>query len=127
MNFVDAITLLAGCRDMSDEVRQQVDALRLSLHLNLAMCCIKLGDKWQKCADNCTEALKIDADNTKALFRRATAREHLGELDEALVDAKRAATLAADDKAITRLIARLDAKIERRAAKEKANLRANVW
>jgi hypothetical protein len=43
------------------------------------MCWLKL-EKWTKAAETCTDALKLDAANGKALFRRATAYEQLGEV-----------------------------------------------
>jgi hypothetical protein len=65
------------------------------------MCWLKL-EKWTKAAETCTDALKLDAANGKALFRRATAYEQLGEVDKALADA-----------AIQALVKRAEAKIAR--------------
>ena len=68
---------------------------------------------------SCNEALDIDADCVKALFRRATAREAKGQYDEAKGDLKRAAELAPEDTAVPKLLKRVDAQIERQKAKEK--------
>ena len=75
------------------------------------MCWLKL-EKWTKAAETCTDALKLDAANGKALFRRATAYEQLGEVDKALADGK--AATPADDAAMQALVKRAEAKIARR-------------
>jgi tetratricopeptide (TPR) repeat protein len=115
-HFLDGVQLLGGCRDMSPEVTAQVNELQLSMLLNLAMCFLKL-EKWNKAIDNCTEALKLDAANGKALFRRATAYEQQGEIDKALADAKLATPK--DDAAIVALIRRVEARIAKRTENEK--------
>ena len=67
----------------------------------------------------CDEALSLDGDCVKALFRRATAREQKGLYDDAKADLKRAAELSPDDKAVPKLMTRVDAQIARQKAKEK--------
>ena len=69
-HFLDGVGLLAGCRDLSPELATEVKALQLSMYLNLAQCFVKL-EAWTKVSQNCTEALCIDKDNAKALYRRA--------------------------------------------------------
>jgi hypothetical protein len=108
-HFFDGLRLLADC-DATGETGQRVRDLQLSLLLNLAICWLKL-EKWTQAVETCTDALKIDATNSKALFRRATALEQLGELDKALVDAK--AATPTDDPAIEALVRRLEAQLQR--------------
>jgi tetratricopeptide (TPR) repeat protein len=99
-----------------------VDAVKLSLHLNIAMCWLKITDatnNLEQAIRSCDDALAIDADSVKALFRRATAREQKGLYDEAKEDLKRAGELAPDDKAVVKLLTRVDAQIARQKAKEK--------
>ena len=103
--------LLAGCQNPM-RGGQQVNELQLFLLLNLAMCWLKL-EKWTKAADTCSDALKIDPTNGKALFRRATAHEQLGDVDKALADGK--AATPADDPA-----KRAETKIAKRVENEKA-------
>ncbi|CAM9801254.1 unnamed protein product, partial [Laminaria digitata] len=43
-----------------------------------------------ECVTDCTSALELDPGRVKAYFRRALAREQLGEDADALRDAKRA-------------------------------------
>ena len=116
-HFLDGVQLLAGCQNPSGETAKQVNELQLSLLLNLAMCWLKL-EKWTKAADTCSDALKIDPTNGKALFRRATAHEQLGDVDKALADGK--AATPADDPAIQALVKRAETKIAKRVENEKA-------
>lgn len=117
-----ALTHASKFVDLSPDQREEVNAMKLSLHLNVAACWLKITD-----ADNhldqairsCDEALFFDAGCVKALFRRATAREAKGQYDEAKVDLKRCAELAPDDAAVPKLMKRVDAQIERQKAKEK--------
>jgi len=116
-HFLDGVQLLVGCQNATGDTAKQIHDLQLSLLLNLSMCWLKL-EKWTKAAETCTDALKLDAANGKALFRRATAYEQLGEVDKALADGK--AATPADDAAIQALIKRAEAKIARRTESEKA-------
>jgi ankyrin repeat protein len=112
-HFLAGVQLLAACaRDAATD--KQIGELHLSLLLNLSMCWLKL-EKWTKAAETCTEVLKLDAANGKALFRRASAYEQLGDSDKALADAKAATPV--DDAAIQALVKRLEAKIAKRTAK----------
>ena len=107
---------------MSPEQRKEVEAAKLSLHLNLAQCWLKITD-----ADNhltqaircCDEALKLDESNVKALYRKAVALEAKGDYDEAKAVCKSAAALAPDDSAMPKLMARIDAQLKRQKDKEK--------
>lgn len=68
---------------------------------------------------NCDEALKLDADNAKVLYRRAAAYEAKKLFDEAKADLEKAIKLAPEDKAINALSARVEAQIKRQLDKEK--------
>jgi tetratricopeptide (TPR) repeat protein len=60
------------------------------------MCFIKL-EAWTKVIDNCEKALLIDLNNSKALYRRASALYMKKEFKLALSDLRRAAQ---DDSAV---------------------------
>ena len=71
---------------------------------------------------SCGAALAIDADNAKALYRRAAAREQRGasdDLDGARDDLARAALVAPADSAVAKLRARVDERVKRQAAAER--------
>ena len=117
-----ALTHAAKFLDLSPQQKEEVDAIKLSLHLNIAMCWLKITDAenhLDQAIRACNDALDIDEGCVKALFRRATAREQKGQYDEAKADLKKAAELSPDDKAVPKLMTRVEAQIARQKAKEK--------
>eukprot|EP00899_Mesostigma_viride_P026156 jgi/Mesvir1/6725/Mv12096-RA.1 len=62
--------------DLSPDDEKEVAAMKVSLHLNMAMAFLKMAsspndvDTYKKAAESCTQALELDPVNTKALFRR---------------------------------------------------------
>lgn len=96
---------------------EQAEKVKLPIHLNMAACQIKIGD-YNTAAYNCSEVLKLDAQNAKAMFRRGRARHLLGQTEGALADLEAAAKLAPDDKGVTRelLAVRHTIREERKAA-----------
>ncbi|CAJ1367921.1 unnamed protein product [Effrenium voratum] len=68
------------------------NSTRLALHSNRAFSELRQGN-WQAAEEDCTEALKINPQAVKALYRRAIAREELGRKEEALKDAEAALAL----------------------------------
>ena len=107
--------------DLSPDDEQEVKAVKLSLYLNLAQCYIKL-ENYDNVIRNCDEALSIEPNNAKALFRRATAYETKKDWDKALEDLKKAALANPDDKAIPKA----EERIKRMVAKEKAKDK-KIW
>lgn len=115
-HYVDALALLEGANDVNtDEQKATVAALKLSLHLNLALTYSKL-ELHKKVVESATQALALDASNAKALFRRAAAHEKLADVDAAHADVLRAAQ---DDPLVRQLRERLEAKLAKRKANEK--------
>ena len=68
---------------------EQVKSLLVLLQTNLSMVCWKQ-QKYELCKNVATQALNVDANNVKALYRRGMAFSKLGELDNAKEDLKRA-------------------------------------
>lgn len=106
--------------DLSPEDIEEVNAVKLSLHLNLTQCYLKL-ENWDSAVRHADEALALDSKAVKALFRRAQAFEAKKEYDMALADMKKAAELNApkEDKLITKGIERVKKLIQREKEKEK--------
>ena len=75
--------------DVSDAEAAAASAALLSCLLNGATCCNKLG-RSAEAVTHCTDALKMDGDSVKALFRRGVARTSLGEYEAAKADLKQA-------------------------------------
>ena len=116
-----ALTHACKFFDVSPQQQAEVDATKLGLHLNIAQCWLKIQEgAWvEQVVRSCKDALAIDADCVKALYRRATALESKGDYELAKADLTRAAELAPDDKAVAKLGARVDAQIKRQEQKEK--------
>eukprot|EP00445_Apocalathium_hangoei_P013992 CAMPEP_0203879394 /NCGR_PEP_ID=MMETSP0359-20131031/23879_1 /ASSEMBLY_ACC=CAM_ASM_000338 /TAXON_ID=268821 /ORGANISM="Scrippsiella Hangoei, Strain SHTV-5" /LENGTH=752 /DNA_ID=CAMNT_0050798817 /DNA_START=78 /DNA_END=2336 /DNA_ORIENTATION=- len=89
--------------DLSPDEKAEADAVTLSIQLNLANVFLKIAatvekdqgkekaeEVYKKVKFATEEALKIDADNVKAKFRKASAMEKLGDLDGAVKEVKSA-------------------------------------
>eukprot|EP00887_Chlorella_sp_A99_P006126 scaffold22.g6126.t1 len=76
-------------------------AVRLPILLNMAACSLKAGD-YHTAVAHCTEVLREQPTNAKALFRRGRARLLLGQTEAALADLEKAAALEPQDKAISK-------------------------
>ncbi|CAF2374758.1 unnamed protein product [Rotaria sp. Silwood2] len=61
---------------------EQYHQLLLKLHLNSAQCYLRL-DNFEKCLRACRDALVIEPNNLKALFRASVSLRSLNQLDEA--------------------------------------------
>ncbi|CAM9855369.1 unnamed protein product, partial [Sphacelaria rigidula] len=109
---------LAGCS--SDSSAQGVE-LRATILTNRAAVLLKQG-KAADCAADCSAALDCDPGRVKAYFRRAVARELLGEDGDALRDAKRAIELDPGNKDAVRAARRIKDKVAK-AAKENSPIR----
>lgn len=109
-----ALTHASKFFDLSPDDEIEVNQLKLSLYLNLAQCYIKL-ENWDNTLRNCDDALNIDANNSKALFRRSVVWEAKKDYEKALDDLKRAEELNPEDK----LIVKAKEKILKLIAKEK--------
>ena len=118
--YQKALTHSAKFFDLSPEDTEEVNAVKLSLHLNLTQCYLKL-ESWDNATRHADEALSLDAKSIKALFRRAQAWEAKKEYDQALADMKQAAELNApkEDKAITKGMERVKKCIQKEKDKEK--------
>lgn len=107
--FVDIVT---------DEEKKEVEALTLTLHLNLALVYIKQ-DANKKALASAENALQIDPASAKALYRKAVALESLKDYREALKALKAGAAAAPEDSAIAKAQARIQAKLTAETNKEK--------
>jgi len=104
--------------DLTADDEKELKQLKLSLHLNLAQCYLNL-ENWDQAMRNCDDALGIDENNAKALFRRSAVWEAKKEYEMALTDLKSAEKLAADDKMISKAIDRIRKQIQKEKDKAK--------
>jgi tetratricopeptide (TPR) repeat protein len=63
-------------------------AMLINLHNNRSSAYLKTGE-YRSCVDDCNRVFELDADNTKALLRRASALELLEDYQSALEDFRR--------------------------------------
>jgi peptidyl-prolyl isomerase D len=110
----------------SEETKQQLDALRITLNSNSALMNLKLGD-WKetiRSADNALEVEGIsDKDKAKALYRRGYAQFRLKDEDAALESLEEAKKLAPEDAAVIAELNAVKKAAAARLAKEKAALK----
>jgi tetratricopeptide (TPR) repeat protein len=99
----------------------QVKALLVSLQTNLSMMCFKL-DKHKQSSQIATAALKIDATNVKAKYRRALARRKLGEHDEARDDLREALKTDPSNMAVKKELASLKKEMEESKKSQRASM-----
>jgi len=99
--YVDAVSRYGKARshlekmfDINPDQKEQQQKLYLSCFLNTAQCYLKATEKetvgspneeqlLKKVKTSCDSALDIEAENVKALFRRATALERLKKIEDA--------------------------------------------
>lgn len=103
--------------NINSHVGDDIDALKVSLLNNTALCHLKIKDYAAaiKAGDDC---LKVDPKSFKALFRRGQAKGEQGSLQEAFVDVRRAAELSPSDKAIASELERLRGQLQERGLQE---------
>ncbi|GFH10027.1 peptidylprolyl isomerase, partial [Haematococcus lacustris] len=77
----------------------KANEVKVPIHLNMAACQLRIKD-YHTAVYNCSEVLKLQPGNVKALFRRGTARHALGQTEGAKADLTAAAEKSPDDKAI---------------------------
>ena len=105
----------------SDARREELGAARLTLLLNMAQALLKIvteelmegmdDEKRVECLEKaiqrCDQALKLDTKSAKALYRRAVAREHLGQLELAEEDLRSCRELSPTDRQVRAALARV--------------------
>ncbi|CBJ25702.1 Heat shock protein 70 [Ectocarpus siliculosus] len=116
--YSKALTHAAKMFDLNAEEQKEVHAVQLSLYLNLAQCYLKL-QSWDQVVNNCTLALKLDAESSKALYRRAYARFTKKDYDNAKTDLDKALAYAPGDKAVATLLKKVDSVLKKQQEKEK--------
>lgn len=116
--YTKALSHCAKFHDLNPEDMEEVKQVKLSLNLNLALAYYKL-QKYDQSLRVCNEALHIDENSTKALYRRAMVYYEKKKWEDANQDLKKAAGIAPEDKAIKKLQGNVDVMIKRQKVKEK--------
>jgi tetratricopeptide (TPR) repeat protein len=96
----------SGYRSIREDIDPDLIALKVTLLLNMAACCIHIVDGGiypslsKKCVDYCTDAIKLDPSNVKGYYRRAQAYIRQGEFDKAETDLKQGLEIAPQNSAL---------------------------
>jgi len=101
------------------EEENEVKQIKLACYLNLALCYLKSPGKETKVIQNCDEALTLEPNNVKALFRRGSAYLANKEYEKAKKDFKAALQSDPNNKAAQRQLAIAEKRIQEQAQKEK--------
>jgi tetratricopeptide (TPR) repeat protein len=80
--YKKALKFLEYDSDFKEDEKQKAKQIKLFCYNNLAASKLKC-HKWQKALEYATEAVKIDPNNVKALYRQGKALMELGEWNEA--------------------------------------------
>ncbi|XP_064467105.1 inactive peptidyl-prolyl cis-trans isomerase FKBP6-like isoform X2 [Ornithodoros turicata] len=107
--FSSAIFILEKACTANDEEEQKQWALLLKLYNNASLCCLKTG-RASVGISYAKEALQIDKDNAKALFRYGLGSKMLGCYDDAEHYLRRALRFEPNSKAIVKELELLDEK-----------------
>ncbi|CAJ1949077.1 unnamed protein product [Cylindrotheca closterium] len=116
--YTKALSHCAKFVDLSPDDVEEVNAVKLSLNLNLALAYTKLQNPDQALRV-CNEAIAIDENSPKALYRRASIYYDKKNWDAANKDVKLAIKVAPEDKAIKKLQDKIEAQMKRQKLKEK--------
>jgi len=116
--YTKALSHCAKFVDLSPDDVEEVNGVKLSLNLNLALAYLKLQNPDQALRV-CNEAIAIDENSPKALYRRASVYYEKKKWDAANEDVKKAIKVAPEDKAIKKLQDRIEAQMKRQKQKEK--------
>eukprot|EP01056_Protomagalhaensia_sp_Gyna25_P005325 Protomagalhaensia_sp_Gyna_25__5324@NODE_66_length_5710_cov_131_847117_g49_i0_p2_GENE_NODE_66_length_5710_cov_131_847117_g49_i0NODE_66_length_5710_cov_131_847117_g49_i0_p2_ORF_typecomplete_len297_score55_88FKBP_C/PF00254_28/1_9e32TPR_19/PF14559_6/0_00072TPR_19/PF14559_6/2_1e09TPR_16/PF13432_6/4_3e06TPR_16/PF13432_6/3_5e05TPR_11/PF13414_6/3_4e03TPR_11/PF13414_6/2e05TPR_11/PF13414_6/0_78TPR_11/PF13414_6/0_0032TPR_1/PF00515_28/0_00076TPR_1/PF00515_28/9_7TPR_1/PF00515_28/3e03TPR_1/PF00515_28/0_00038T len=101
--YKEATEMLTDFDGFEASLKEASEPLKLAAHLNLANCYLKT-KLWLPCVLECTAALQLAPENTKASYRRGLARMELGEFDEASKDLTHAARLDPRDPQIRQAV-----------------------
>lgn len=92
-HYREGISLCEKVITTSEEENSKADAVKVLMLVNLAQALLK-SRQYRASILQCSKALDIDGSNIKALYRRATCHEAVGNLEEAIADLKAAAVVS---------------------------------
>jgi tetratricopeptide (TPR) repeat protein len=102
-----------------EQFEDMINNIQLPCLLNLSACYIKQGGGYQSVVQFCTDALKIDENNLKALYRRALAFTRLEKFKDAQKDLDAGLKLDPDNHSFIKIQAELNRRINNYKEKSK--------
>jgi len=118
LRWTQALAYFESIWDLIDDQKKEISEIKLPCYLNLAACYLKL-KKYEKTRDNCSEALKIETENVKALFRRGQALYYLKDFDEAKKDLLLAGKLEPNNSEVKKILKLVTDQLSAQKEKEK--------
>jgi molecular chaperone DnaK (HSP70) len=116
--YTKALSHCAKFVDLNPDDIQEVNAVKLSLNLNLALAYCKL-ENYDQALRVCNDAIAIDPRSIKALYRRASVYYEKKRWGVAMTDVKNALEVAPENGAVLKLQDLIDWQIKKQKAKEK--------
>ncbi|KAL8275885.1 hypothetical protein Esti_000221 [Eimeria stiedai] len=127
--YIKGLQYLARMFDLAPQEKEETEALRLSLHLNLAQAYLRLTGTdpkapqyeafAKKALGSADSALELDPQCVKAFYRRAVANERLKEYSKGLADVKKALSIVPEDTDFLKLKERLEARLKAEKEQQK--------
>lgn len=117
-----ALTHIAKFFDLGPDDQKEIQALKITLWLNLASCYLKL-EQYDRVFQHCNDTLEAEPANVKALYRRSIAYEAKKDWEKAFADVRKCQELNdTEDKLVTKAADRIKKEIAKQKAHEK-----KVW
>jgi tetratricopeptide (TPR) repeat protein len=116
--YAKALSHCAKFVDLSPNDQEEVNGVKLTLNMNLALAYLKMQNPDQALR-YANDALAIDENHSKALYRRASVYYEKKNWDGAAKDVKKALQTEPEDKALLKLQEKVEAQIKRQKLKEK--------
>lgn len=116
--YEDGLDYINYLNDASEEETKESNKLKIALQLNAAQAAI-LNKDFSEAIKMCGDALKVEADNVKALYRRGVAYSNTGLFAKASADLKAAFHLDNKNVAVKKELIRLKERAKASKAREK--------
>lgn len=111
--------------EFTDDLKKERDSLLVAVRLNLALCYLKTNENFLV-KEQCDEALELDSQNEKALFRRGQAHLGLASPEIAINDFQEVLKIQPKNTAASKQILICNSLIKKQLIKEK-KLYANMF
>ena len=112
-----------SAKEAAEEI--ELREVKVSLHLNSAMALLKL-ERWDDAIACADDALAVQPENVKALYRRGVARSKLAQVDGAVSDLQACVKLEPGNRDAKRELAKLTDKVRQKRLEEKRKMGAGL-
>ena len=116
--YESAKSVLASDYKMDDDQKEKAKAMKVAIFTNMAVVEAKLGNQ-EAVFKNCEEALKLDENCVKALFRRGSIYSKRTDFDRAQADFDKLLSVDPDNAPVKKELALLKKRVAKETAKSK--------